>query len=63
VQRLLLDLAALVLPSSIAPSTPPRSLIALELLQHGLFDEVGQLVDDEAALQRVLVLRETPARG
>ena len=33
---------------------------ALELLQHGLFHEVGQLLDQEAALIRVLALRHAP---
>ena len=30
----------------------------LEFTQHGLFDEIGQLIDDEAALQAVLILGE-----
>ena len=40
---------------SIAPSTPPRSLIASNSLLHGFFHQVGEGVDDVAALPRVLV--------
>jgi hypothetical protein len=42
-----------------APSTPPRG-DGFEFLEHGFFDQVGQLVDDEGALVRVLVLRQAP---
>ena len=47
---------------SIAPSTPPRSEIALELLVDGLLDEVGELLDDERALPGVLVLLSPSSR-
>ena len=36
---------------------------AVELGEHGLLDEVGELLDDERALQRVLVRRQPPLRS
>ena len=57
--RLFLDLAALVAGfhrAEYAAAGRDR----LELLQHGLLEQVGQLVDDECALVGVLVLREAP---
>ena len=59
VQRLLLDLAALVAGLHRAQHAAALG-DRLELLQHRLLDQVGQLVDDERALVRVLVLREPP---
>jgi hypothetical protein len=57
VQRLLLDLAALVHRLHRAEHAAALG-DPLELLQHRLLDQVGQLLDDERALQRVLVLRQ-----
>ena len=61
-QRLFLDLAALVAGLHRAQHAAALG-DRLELLQHRLLDEVGQLLDDEAALVRVLVLRRGPIRG
>ena len=59
VHRLFLDLAALV--AGLHRAQNPAALgDRLELLQHRFFDEVGELVDDERALVRVLVLRQAP---
>jgi hypothetical protein len=59
VERLLLDLAALV--AGLHRAEHAAALAdRLELLEDRLLDEVGQVVDDEAALARVLVLREPP---
>ena len=41
-----------------APNTPPRSVIPIELAQHAFFDQVCELFNDERALQRILVFRE-----
>src|SRR6187200_285442 len=60
--RLVLDPPALVAglhrPEHPAPLGDP-----VELGEHGGLDQVGELVDDEGALQRVLVDRETPLLG
>ncbi len=40
---------------SMAPSTPPRSLMASNSFVHGFFDDVGEGVDDVAALPGVFV--------
>ncbi len=59
VHRLFLDLAALV--AGLHRTQHAAALRdRLELLQHRFLDEVGQLLDDEAALVGVLVLAEAP---
>src|SRR5580692_12941005 len=57
--RLVLDLAALVAGLHRAEHAAAGA-DRLELAQHRLLDQVGQLVDDERALQRVLVGRQAP---
>ena len=59
VHRLFLDLAALVAGLH-RPQNPAALGDRLELFQHRLFHQVGELVDDEGALVRVLVLRQAP---
>ena len=56
---LVLDLAALVAGLHRAEH-PAAGADRLELRQHGLLDQVGELIDDEGALQRVLVHRQAP---
>src|SRR5947209_9293363 len=59
VEAFLLDLAALV--AGFHRTEHAAALgDALELREHGFFHELGQLVDDERTLVRVLVLREAP---
>ena len=57
--RVVLDPAPLVAGLH-GPEHPAPLADALQLDQHGLFDQLGQLVDDEAALEGVLVDREAP---
>jgi hypothetical protein len=57
--RLVLDLAALVAGLHRAEDAAAVG-DAVELGEHGFLDQVGELVDDEAALQGVLVARESP---
>src|SRR6202044_1769102 len=57
--RLVLDAAPLVAGLH-RPEHPAADADRLELGQHGLFDQVGQLVDDVRALERVLVHRQAP---
>jgi hypothetical protein len=59
VHALVLDLAALVAGLHRAQHAAALG-DALELAQHRFFHQLGQLVDDEAALVRVLVLRQAP---
>ena len=57
--RLVLDPAALV--AGLHRAQHAAALAdPVELGQHGGLDEVGQFLDDEAALQRVLVHRQSP---
>ena len=57
--RVVLDAAALVAglhgPEDAATLADP-----VQLGQHGLLDQVGELLDDEAALERVLVGGQPP---
>ena len=57
--RLVLDPAALVAGLHRAEDAAALGDL-VELLEHGLLDEVGQLVDDERALERVLVDGQAP---
>ena len=57
--RFFLDLAALVAGLHRAQHATALG-DALEFLQHRFFDQVGQFVEDERALVRVLVLCQTP---
>src|SRR5690606_21214704 len=56
-EALLLDLAALVHGLHRAEHAAAQ-IERLELLEHGFLDEVRELLDERAALPRVLVLRE-----
>ena len=57
--RLVLDLAALV--AGLHRAEHPAAVAdPLELGQHRLLHQVGELIDDERALQRVLVHRQPP---
>ena len=57
--RFFLDLAALV--ASLHRSEHASALgDRFELLQHRFFDQIGQLLDDERALVRILILSQTP---
>ena len=47
---------------SIAPEHAAALRDALELREHGLLDQVGQLLDQVRALQRVLVLQRPNSR-
>src|SRR5258706_3766436 len=59
VHRLFLDLAALV--AGLHGAQHAAALCdALEFGKHRLLDQLGQLVDDERALVRILVLRQAP---
>jgi hypothetical protein len=57
--RLVLDAAALVAGLHGAEHAAAVG-DALELGEHRLLDQVGELVDDEGALERVLVHRQAP---
>ncbi len=57
--RLFLDLAALIAGFHRAQHAAALG-DALEFPQHRLFHHVGQFLDDEAALVRILVLGQTP---
>jgi hypothetical protein len=57
--RLVLDASALVAGLH-RPEHPATVGDPVELGEHGLLDQIGELVDDRSTLQRVLVLRQTP---
>ena len=59
VQRLLLDLAALIAGFHGAEHAAAVG-DGIEFLEHRFLDQIGQFVDDEAALVRVLVLGQAP---
>ena len=59
VHRLVLDLAALIAGLHCTQHTAALRN-PLEFGQHRFFDQLGELVDDKAALQRILVFRQTP---
>jgi len=59
VHRLLLDLAALLAGFHGTQHTAERG-DGFEFLQHGFLYQIGQFVDDEGTLVRVLVLRDAP---
>ena len=59
INRFILDLAALVAGLHGAQHPAPLGY-ALELLQHRLFDEISEFLDDEGALAGVFILGQTP---
>lgn len=57
--RLVLDAAALVAGLHRAEDAAALG-DPLELEEYGFFDQIGELIDDERSLQRILVHREAP---